>query len=300
VYRVSGVKGTETIAAITVREGGAQMGRRSGKRLDEIDLLTVPADANGHYEFLLSAERPAGHPGQWFELDPAATMLTKRHVMKVAAQVDGTCVIERLDRLAQPLRPQPGEVAAKLKTLADLAVNQNEFLLGYMNYLRKQGAEKQPILDDQTAYGGLLVQAYYFYLFDVADDEAIILESAVPPAAYWNIQIFDPFCTTLDYVSRQTALNDAQIRVDRDGRVRAVLSVSDPGVANWLDTSGWNRGGLIWRWNDAKSQPDPTATKVKLADLRSRLPDDTLWADAAYRRAALQERALLYQSRFGS
>lgn len=296
-YRISGRKGTETIATVTVREGGAHIGKRPGKRLDEIDLMDLPTDADGWFDFILSPEKPAGYEGLWFAMHPDATMLTKRHVTVTADQIDGTLVIERLDRQPGPIRPEPGEVSAKMETLARFAKEQNEFLLGYVNYLREQGAEDALILDDQTPYGGLVVQAYFFHLFDIAPDEVVILESDVPDARYWNIQVWDPFCTTLDYVSRQSALNSDQLHIDADGRVRVVIAASDPGVANWLDTCGWTNGGLIWRWNDAATTPKPTSRKVKLADLKSELPADTLFADEAHRRDALRKRALLYQQR---
>ena len=297
VYRISGRKGTETIATVTVREGGAHIGKRPGKRLDEIDLMALPTTSDGWFEFILSPEKPQGYDGLWFKMHPDATMLTKRHVIVTADQIDGTLVIERLDKLPGPVAPPPGEVAAKMATLAAFAKDQNEFLLNYVNYLRDQGAETQLILDDQTPYGGLVVQVYFFYLFSLAPDEAIILESDVPAAQYWNIQVWDPFCTTLDYISRQSALNSDQLNLDADGKVRVVIAGSDPGVANWLDPSGWTHGGLIWRWNDAATKPNPTARKVKLADLRAELPADTLWADEAHRKAALRKRNVLYQQR---
>ena len=44
----------------------------------------------------------------------------------------------------------------------------------------------------------------------------------------------DRFCT-VDWVNRQSSLNDAQAHIDSDGRFRAVISQQDPGVPNWLD-----------------------------------------------------------------
>ena len=107
----------------------------------------------------------------------------------------------------------------------------------------------------------------------------------------------DPMTTTLDYVQHQSSLNDKQLCFDSAGRMRVVLSATDPGAANWLDTGGWLQGGMIWRWNDAREKPHPTLVKIKLSELKSHLPADTRYLTADERRAALSARKALHQRR---
>jgi hypothetical protein len=298
VYRISGVKGTETIAAITLRKGGAHIGQRSAARVGEIDFEQVAADANGEYSFVLSATRPDAHSGQWFELHPEATCLMLRHVTKDASQRDGVCGIERIDRPRARLALTDAEIAARFEMMERYTSSQNEFLLGYLKRLRDLKAHDGFVLDDQSGYGGLIVQSHYFHMFTIAEDEALILESNLPgKCKYWSIQVINPLATTIDYTLHQSSLNDQQARTDSDRRVRCVLSVSDPGVPNWLDCGGWLNGGVQWRWNEVDTAPHPTVKRVKLENLRQELPADTPYVSGAERAASLSARAAYYQRR---
>jgi hypothetical protein len=298
VYRIAGRKGTETIAAITLRKGGAHLGVRSGARVGEIDFASVSADASGQFSFILSGKRPAGHSGQWYELHPETDCLMLRRVTKDTSQVDGVCGIERLDRPRASVALRDEEIAARILNVARYTASHNEFVLGYMSRLRKLGAEKSFVLDDQSSAGGLIQQSHYFHQFAIEPDEAVLLETNLPSVVrYWSIQAITPFASTIDYVLHQSALNDAQARVDTDGRMRVVLSLDDPGVPNWLDPAGWRQGGMQWRWNEVDVAPHPTVTRLKLRDLRRALPADTPQVSLQARREALTLRASYYQSR---
>lgn len=298
VYRITGTKGTETIAAITLRKGGAHIGQRSAARVGEIDFDSVKADAAGHFSFLLSRSRPPGYDGEWFELHPDTTCLMLRRVTKLASQVDGSCGIERLDKPRAKLALSDAQIAERMANVARYTISQNEFLLSYLNRLDKLGADKDWVLDDQSGYGGLIVQSHYFHKFRITPDEALILETSLPKQCkYWSIQVMNPYISTIDYALHQSALNDAQARVDADGRVRMVLSLSDPGVPNWLDTGGWQQGGIQWRWNEVDTAPQPTVQRVNLGELRRYLPADTPQLSPQQRREQLSARAAHYQSR---
>ena len=74
---------------------------------------------------------------------------------------------------------------------------------------------------------------------------------------------------TLDYRSRRTALNQAQIQPEADGTYRIVLSAQDPGVPNWLDTGGHRRGTIFWRFLLPDEQPEtPRCRVVKVSELQ--------------------------------
>ncbi len=74
--------------------------------------------------------------------------------------------------------------------------------------------------------------------FEIAPDEALILEVTPPECHFWNIHLGDYWGQSLDYTYRQTSLNGHQAVLDSDGVFRAVVAHRDPGVANWLDTAG--------------------------------------------------------------
>jgi hypothetical protein len=124
--------------------------------------------------------------------------------------------------------------------------------------------------------GGLPEQAYYDGIHEIDDDEALIIEIELPEQArYWQALVADDRFCTVDWVNRQSSLNDVQAHIDSDGRFRAVISRRDPGVPNWLDKADYPWGIIQMRINKASSYPDPTIVKVPVADVRTHLPADT-------------------------
>jgi hypothetical protein len=55
----------------------------------------------------------------------------------------------------------------------------------------------------------------------------------------------------------QVCLNISQVAPNADGTVTYVIAISDPGAANWLDTSGLKDGLGIIRWQNVP--PEMTA-----------------------------------------
>ena len=146
--------------------------------------------------------------------------------------------------------------------------------------------------------GAITVQTYIYGMFEVEDDEALIYETEIPETyRYWAIQLNDDLFRSIDWVNRQSSLNDFSAKVDSDGKFRAVISARDPGVPNWLDSAGYKKGAMFGRWYKCSSNPHPTITKVKLADIRKHLPADTAVVTAEQREAALRLRRKQYQLR---
>ena len=94
--------------------------------------------------------------------------------------------------------------------------------------------------------------------------EALILETELPDECrYWQALVGDDRFCTVDWVNRQSSLNDAQAWIDTDGRFRAVISNRDPGVPNWLDKADYPWGVIQMRFYRASSYPVPTMRKVR-------------------------------------
>jgi hypothetical protein len=95
-------------------------------------------------------------------------------------------------------------------------------------------------------------------------------------APYLGFQLGSVWYTSLDYVDHQTSLNQAQAQVDPDGMIRIVVAEHDPGVANWVERLGHDRGYLQFRWQrlsrELTAGDGPTMQVVKDADVPSLLP----------------------------
>lgn len=298
VYRVTGTKGTETVATIMYRKGGANTGQIHGAPVGEIDLRKVKTDADGRFSFLCSQTRPEGYDGEWYAIPPVITGFLLRHFILGPEQVEGTTTIERLDRAPMPTAPDEAETARLAGVLASFVAKNNEFMLTQVQGLRDRGFVHAFDGDHFPEAGGIPEQIYFQTLFELEEDEALILESELPRSVYyWGCQLFDALYSGIDYVFHQSALNCRDAVIDADGKVRFVVSIRDPGVANWLDTAGWKSGGIMWRWHTASSFPKPSVRKVKLAEVAGLLPADTRRISEAERIEQRGERIRYFQSR---
>jgi hypothetical protein len=137
----------------------------------------------------------------------------------------------------------------------------------------------------------LTTQKFARGFFDINPGEALIYETEVPKkCGYWSIELTDMLWSAIDYMNRQSSLNGYTAKLDKDGKFRAVISATDPGVPNWLDTAAYAKGTIVGRWTDCSSTPTPTVTKVRLADVRKYLPADTLVVTAEARDAEIRLR----------
>ena len=102
----------------------------------------------------------------------------------------------------------------------------------------------------------------------------------------------DELFNAVEYLYRQSSLNGHQARVDSDGKFRAVISLEDPGVHNWLDPGDTLRGMVIGRWLGCSSNPVPTLERVPFAKLRDHLPPDTAEITPEARAAQLRARRI--------
>jgi hypothetical protein len=294
-YLISGFRGTSLICDFQV--GGGQfyskgLGRpaHAGHNYD-IDDLSIGPD--GFFEVILSCERPTGWDGDWWKIDADTTNV---HVRQISydwlKEVDARFVIERLDTAPEQARFTAGDIAGKLALLPQWAENWIETSLHMTRADQAAGLVNRVELTNFGSTGGTTRQMYVKGLWDLAPDEALIIETDIPERVkYWSFCLNDLNYSVLDYVTHQASLNGHQARVDTDGRFRAVIAASDPGVPNWLDTCGYRTGAILGRWRDASSAPLPEARLVKLADVRDYLPSDTPDVGRDEREKTLRERS---------
>jgi hypothetical protein len=98
--------------------------------------------------------------------------------------------------------------------------------------------------------------------FELAPDEALVMEGTLPSSAFTNVMLWNVHMQTLDYRSRRSSLNAAQLATGPDGSYRVVVSERDPGVPNWLDTGGHRRGTIFWRFLLPDEQPETPRCRV--------------------------------------
>ena len=124
--------------------------------------------------------------------------------------------------------------------------------------------------------GGLSTQFSSAGHYDLAEDQAMVVTVPASDAPYQGIQLGSLWYISLDYRNHQTSLSADQARPDPDGNLRFVISERDPGLTNWLERTGHDRGYVQIRWQrvsrELKPADGPTVEIVKVDDLPDALP----------------------------
>lgn len=302
-YRLRGRRGSLRMvrlaqAAPNGGTAGAKPGQVGAMR-SYLDINKLRVDGKDGFDLLLSPQKPAGYKGDWWQLDPATNGLMMRMVgSDWARERDPTLSIERIDVPATRPRPTAADLEQRLRTLPRAIDFIATLFVDHVEQLRQQGYVNKLKIFDVSQMGALTGQFYYEGAYDLADDEALIVESPVPArCTYRSLILTNELYETTDWYNNQSSLNDAQALPDKDGILRIVVSAKDPGVPNWLDTAGHPRGVIQGRWTECATQPIPTVKKVPVADIRKHLPPETAHVTARERDRALRDRRSALQQR---
>ncbi len=124
--------------------------------------------------------------------------------------------------------------------------------------------------------GGLATQYSSVGHYDLPPDQAIVITLPVTDAPYLGFQLGSLWYISLDYINHQTSLNGTQAQADPDGKIRIVVSDSNPGVTNWCETLGHAKGYLQFRWQrvsrELTAADGPTLEVVDLDKVAAALP----------------------------
>ncbi len=164
--------------------------------------------------------------------------------------------------------------------------------------LRQPNVMTQPASNAEFLANQLQSNGY----FQLADDEALVLTIDPGNAGFFTVPVYNDWTITDDYWNEQTSLNDDQSIANADGTYTLVVSVADPGVANWVSTGGLNQGIISMRFQNLDPQspavPSVQSVVVKLEDLEDELPAGTVFVTPQERAAQLAERKAGYDKRW--
>jgi hypothetical protein len=291
-YLISGERGDGLFVMLDIVAGGLGVMEQLGPSLGTLDFDELAIDDDLRFEVMLSTERPTGWKGNWHPLDPSARSLSLRQASYDWGKGrEARIAIERVDKAHAPRRWSADEIAARLTALAGYPKRLAGMSLGFIKSQRDKGLWNALEHDDWAGRGGVQGQHYYQGLFRLEPGQVLLLETELPETVrYWNVQLSDMMWNSIDWMNRQSSLNGGQARIDEDGKFRAVIAVDDPGVLNWLDTGGNNKGAIMLRWTGANSGPAPILTVVDAAELNGRLPVGTPSVSEAEREEVLRAR----------
>ncbi len=264
-YVVRGRRGTSADLSFQVM-GGQYSADSAATSLMAFDDRELAVGRDGTFEFTYVAE-----PG-------AKSMIVREVFNDWDHEERGTLTIERPDTLGKPAKGLTRDLLAKKYDVAARSlVGSIQTWFAFPQFFQY----KEPVntlTAPQSTPGGLASQRSSIGHYELADDQALVI--TVPrcdDCSYQGAQVGSDWYASTDYETHQTSLTKAQAVTDPDGRMRFVVSEQNPGIANWLETTGHRTGSMMLRWQrlerDLTQEADgPTVEVVPFADVRQHLP----------------------------
>jgi hypothetical protein len=243
--------------------------------LHAFDDRAIEINPDGTFELRFGPAKPDPAPN-YFALGPRAAMLLVREVWSDWTARPGTIAIQRVDGIGSaPDAADEAKLGKRYNAAAKTLMQQLKTFLQFPEwfYLR---LPVNTMTEPRLTPGGLATQYSSAGHYELADDEALVVTVPVSDAPYQGFQLGTMWYVSMDFINHQTSLTAHQARHDPDGMLRFVVCNPNPGLVNWLETTGHTRGYLQIRWQRTSrgfTEADgPVVEKVPLAELADRLP----------------------------
>lgn len=271
-YRISGRIQRECYTSFTVH-GRAADGGMAGPLLGDVNDRDFHVADDGSYELVLGGEPRLGN---WRALHPDAYCIVVRsyYMLERSAQNDPSVAvdidIETLDVVTAPPPLNDELLASRLNEatafLRQVTVGQQVFGTSSGVPFVAELPNTLPVpfsfRDSGLPVPGAADIWYSMGRFQLADGEALVITGTLPRCAFVNVMLWNKHMQTLEYRNRTSSLNQAQLELETDGSFRIVVSSTDPGVPNWLDSEGHLDGTVFWRFLLPEEDPGPFGCEV--------------------------------------
>jgi hypothetical protein len=267
-YRIRGRRGTihylsfaaqnQNFAARKSITGGAG-------HLNDSELDIGP---DGSFEIVASRDE---QPGNWLRMtDDTSQILVRQTFLDRGTEQPVDLQIECLERSGDLPPLDPAAVRGQLLGGAMYAIGCAQWFADWVVDFDKHASVNHFHLPDEEQHrrvGGDPNIRIWLGRWQLAADEALVIDLTPPSCHYWNFQLGNVWAESLEYRFRRTHINSGQASAGGDGSVRLVVCAADPGVANWIDTAGHDRGTMCVRWVRADSHPEPKCRVVKRSEV---------------------------------
>jgi hypothetical protein len=268
-YLVSGVRGTTVDLSFQIMDGtySAEGAPNTVAAFDDRELDVQP---DGGFEWRFGPELGLGK---------GATLIVREVYDDWGTEERGRLRIQRLDTAGTPRTAlTPERVAKRYAVAAKMLVGRINTWFAFPEWFTYQEPVNTLTAPASTP-GGLASQFSSIGHYSLEPDQSMVVTVPVcADAPYQAIQIGSRWYISTDYEHHQTSLTRAQSHADPDGFLRYVISERDPGIANWLETSGHPQGVMMLRWQRVArpltATDGPRVEVVAFDEVASRLPYD--------------------------
>jgi hypothetical protein len=266
-YKITGTRGTVDYLGFgtVINRYSSGGGMKTDGFLDSSDM---EIGDDGFIEVIVSQRK---QPGNWLPMGPETNSINVRQTFQDRrSETKAEIQIERIgcgDERPEPLSAEKLEKA--LLGAVQFVKNTTGLFEGWAEGFLPTMNEVAPADQNFCQAIGGDPNIYYFHsAWELADDEALIIDApTIPNCQTWNFVLQNWWMESLDYRHHQIHFNKHTAAYKPDGSVCIVVAHQDPGLPNWVETAGHNRGTLCWRWIGAEQHPPVNARVVKFSEL---------------------------------
>lgn len=289
-----------------------------------LDSSELRIESDGQFEILVGPQAPTGFTGNFLpsRVTETGSWTAQYLIVRVLFHdwAHEYCPDLHIEQIGQegrhPRAIDAADAASRMRRAGSIVENQMKFWNEFYDVILEAHGDRNgdgatfmprnglnaPARANLATGGGQNTNVYSGGVFDLEPDEALLIETSVPvQPAYSGFHLSNLWGESLDYANHQSSLNGFQAEPDDDGIVRYVVAAGDPGVPNWLDTTGLRKGFLSFRWTyaqDPEQLPEISVSTVPLADVRSRMPATTRTVTPDERAAQIAIRQAHVQRRY--
>lgn len=264
-YRIWGTRGTVYYLGLGTYAGNYGSKARSGQT-GYLEGKDMRINADGSFEIIASRKE---RPGNWLRMEPDTSSLIVRQTFQDRAhETIADLHIERLDAKEPPRPVTPEFIDRGLGQASAYVAGTASLFADWAEGFAKQGVNRLHKLDPNiagAAHGDPNI-CYFHGYWELAPDEALVIETTPPKCDYWNFQLNNHWMESLDYRYHTIAVNHHGAKYRPDGSVRIVVADQDPHSDNWIDTASHRRGTMCLRWIRAAEHPQPLCCVVKVGE----------------------------------
>lgn len=267
-YLIRGKRNTVTYLGFGTQVGhygqGGGMPPSGYIEADEIEM-----DTDGNFELTLSS---TPHEKNWLPMQPdTGTLIVRQTFSDRQTEIPADLTISRIN--CEDAERSPSNLTAKrlddgLRSASTLVAGASLLFAKWVNDFQKH-SNQLPMFDPDRSNdaGGDPNIIYYHSHWNLADDEALVIEVTPPECEFWNFQLSNYWMESLDYRFHNIHTNNHLAHYESDGSVRIIVAHQDPHKPNWLNTTGHTSGTMCFRWVRAEDHPQPQTRTIKFADL---------------------------------
>lgn len=268
-YRISGVRGNGCYLSFSF--SGGKDGAWPDRTVTTLNDTAISFGPSGEFEFVVGPGVAAGPDSvptepdmcsvivrQYFKVPPAERVLT---TLNISVDPDPA-----LDRQGPVERTDDATFARSLQAAT-------AFVRGTDDHWPFGGpggnwfSEPLGYTGDAGALG-TTDNCYCMGRWDVSQGEELLITTTPVGCRYWSLQLWNHWgqslTLTVDDVNYgELIINDATAKAADDGSVAIVVGAAKPEEPNWLNTFGWDRGTMIFRYMFPEAKPSRPEITVR-------------------------------------